>query len=184
MEQSEKERLISGAQNTFPTLATLSNFASPKAVQVAAAFGNWRKGRQNATSALAGPSASNSRNQTPSRPATHSAQSFLSGLMTPPTSNMRRTPDFSSSAKPKDLRSNSTSSHSSSATEQGFPSLGKQSAAPSTPPLLRKASYDRDAAVEDFSDAGYDDDSTVDGGEVTPIALNFGHELRSRRDRE
>ena len=104
--------------------------------------------------------------------------------MTPPTSNMRRAPDFPSSSKPKDLRSNSTSSRGSTATEQGFPALGKQSAAPSTPPLLRKTNYDRDAAVEDFSDAGYDDDSTVDEGEVTPIALNFGQELRSRRDRD
>lgn len=184
MEQSEKERLISGGQSTFPTLATLSNFASPKAVQVAAAFGNWRKGRQNAASALAGPSASSSRNQTPSRPAPQSAQSFLSGLMTPPTSNLRRTPDFPSSSMPKDLRSNSTSSRGSNATDQGFPALSKQPVAPSTPPLLRKTSYDRDAAVEDFSDNGFDDDSTVDGGEVTPIALNFGHELSSRRDRE
>ncbi|KAF1931026.1 uncharacterized protein M421DRAFT_364493 [Didymella exigua CBS 183.55] len=187
MEQSEKERLISGGQSNFPTLATLSNFASPKAVQVAAAFGNWRKGRQNAASALAGPSASSSRNQTPSRPTTNSAQSFLSGLMTPPTSNMRRTPDFPSSSRPKDLRSNSmqsTDSRSSTATEQGFPSLGKRTAAPSTPPLLRKASYDRDAAVEDYSDNGFDDDSTVDGGEVTPIALSFGNELRIRRDRD
>ncbi|KAJ4316395.1 hypothetical protein N0V94_005467 [Neodidymelliopsis sp. IMI 364377] len=185
MEQSEKERLISGVPNTFPTLATLSNFASPKAVQVAAAFGNWRKGRQNAASALAGPSASASRNQTPSRPAPHSAQSFLSGLMTPPTSNMRRTPDVSSSTKPKDLRSASISSRGSTSTEQGFPALGKQVAAPRTPPLLRKTSYDRDAEVEEFGEGGfYDDDSTVDGGEVTPIALNFGQELRGRRDRD
>jgi chromosome segregation ATPase len=185
MEQSEKERLISGVPNTFPTLATLSNFASPKAVQVAAAFGNWRKGRQNAASALAGPSASASRNQTPSRPAPHSAQSFLSGLMTPPTSNMRRTPDASSSTKPKDLRSASVSSRGSTSTEQGFPALGKQVAAPRTPPLLRKTSYDRDAEVEEFGEGGfYDDDSTVDGGEVTPIALNFGQELRGRRDRD
>ncbi|KAF1364752.1 hypothetical protein EJ07DRAFT_171729 [Lizonia empirigonia] len=186
MEQSEKERLISGGQHAFPTLATLSNFASPKAVQVAAAFGNWRKGRQNATSALAGPSASTSRNQTPSRPAAHSAQSFLSGLMTPPTSNMRRTPDFPSSSKPKDMRSSSISSRSSASTEQGFPalSLGKEPAAPRTPPLLRKTSYDRDAEVERFSDNGFDDNSTVDGAEVTPIALNFGQELRNRRERD
>jgi len=184
MEQSEKERLISGGQSTFPTLATLSNFASPKAVQVAAAFGNWRKGRQNAASALAGPSASSSRNQTPSRPAAHSAQSFLSGLMTPPTSNLRRTPDLSSSSSSKNMRSDSISSRSSTATEQGFPALGKQPVAPSTPPLMRKGSYDRDAAVEDYSDNGFDDESTLDAGEVTPIALNFGHELRSRRDRD
>ena len=37
---------------------------------------------------------------------------------------------------------------------------------------------------EDYSDNGFDDESTLDAGEVTPIALNFGHELRSRRDRD
>ncbi|KAF2691374.1 hypothetical protein K458DRAFT_474265 [Lentithecium fluviatile CBS 122367] len=178
MEQSEKERLMSGGQQSFPTLATLSNFASPKAVQLAAAFGNWRsKGRDNASSALAGNSSTtSSRNQTPSRTAPASAQSFLSGLMTPPTSNLRRTPDLpSSGVRPQALRSNSSSSRSSAT---GFPSLGKQPQVPSTPPLLRKASYDQDAEVERFSESGfYDDESTVDG-DVTPIGLNFGSELR------
>ncbi|KAL1607717.1 hypothetical protein SLS60_002653 [Paraconiothyrium brasiliense] len=177
MEQSEKERLITGGQKSLPTLSTLSNFASPKAVQLAAAFGNWRsKGRENAASALAG-NASNpaSRNQTPSRPTPPSAQSFLSGLMTPPTSNLRRTPDLpSSGARPQPLlRTNSTSSRGSAA---GFPSLGKQPV-PSTPPLLRKASYDQDAEVEHFSESGfYDDESTVDG-DMTPIGLHFGQAL-------
>ncbi|KAF1956299.1 hypothetical protein CC80DRAFT_504870 [Byssothecium circinans] len=184
MEQSEKERLMSGDQKAFPTLATLSNFASPKAVQIAAAFGNWRsKGRDNASSALAGnpTSTTTSRTQTPSRAGAPSAQSFLSGLMTPPTSNLRRTPDLPSSGlRPTALlRSNSSSSRGS---VQGFPSLGKQHAVsvnvPSTPPLMRKSSYDADAAEERFSESGfYDDESTVDG-EVTPIGLNFGHELR------
>jgi hypothetical protein len=178
MEQSEKERLMAGGQQSFPTLATLSNFASPKAVQLAAAFGNWRsKGRESASSALAGNSSTaSSRNQTPSRAAPHSAQSFLSGLMTPPTSNMRRTPDLpSSGARPLALRSNSNSSGGSTA---GFPSLGKQPQVPSTPPLMRKANYDQDAEVERFSESGfYDDESTVDG-DVTPIGLNFGSELR------
>jgi hypothetical protein len=176
MEQSEKERLMAGGQQSFPTLATLSNFASPKAVQLAAAFGNWRsKGRENASSALAGHSSTtSSRNQTPSRNAP--AQSFLSGLMTPPTSNLRRTPDLPSSGlRPHALRSNSSSSRGSAA---GFPSLGKQPQVPSTPPLMRKASYDQDAEVERFSESGfYDDESTVDG-DVTPIGLNFGSELR------
>ncbi|CAO2650311.1 Nn.00g016030.m01.CDS01 [Neocucurbitaria sp. VM-36] len=180
MEQSEKERLISGGQQSFPTLSTLSNFASPKAVQLAAAFGNWRKGRGEAASALAGGSGNSSRDQTPSRAAPHSAQSFLSGLMTPPTSNLRRTPDLpSSSSRPQPLRTNSNSSRAS--TEAGFPSLGKQMqpvATPRTPPLMRKASYDQDAEVERFSESGfYDDESTVDGGEMTPLALNFGREL-------
>ncbi|KAL5404018.1 hypothetical protein PMIN03_009466 [Paraphaeosphaeria minitans] len=177
MEQQEKERLITGGQKSLPTLSTLSNFASPKAVQLAAAFGNWRsKGRDNAASALAGNSSSAaSRNQTPSRSTLPSAQSFLSGLMTPPTSNLRRTLDLpSSGARPQPLlRSNSTSSRGSAA---GFPSLGKQPA-PSTPPLMRKASYDQDAEVERFSESEfYDDESTVDG-DVTPIGLHFGQPL-------
>jgi hypothetical protein len=174
MEQQEKERLLSGGQS-FPTLATLSNFASPKAVQFAAAFGNWRsKGRESASSALAGSSNnSNSRNQTPSRGAA-TAQSFLSGLMTPPTSNLRRTPDVpASTSRPQNLRTGSSSSRGSNA---GFPALGN-GPSPSTP-LLKKATYDQDAEVERFSESGfYDDESTVDG-EMTPIALNFGQELR------
>jgi hypothetical protein len=183
MEQSEKERLISGGQQSFPTLSTLSNFASPKAVQLAAAFGNWRKGRGEATSALAGNSNASSRTQTPSRPASHSAQSFLSGLMTPPTSNLRRTPDLpSSNSRPQNRRTNSNSSKAS--TEMGFPGLGsKNNAVPQTPPLMRKANYDRDAEVEQFSESGfYDDDSTVDG-ELTPLALNFGRELQRENSR-
>lgn len=177
MEQQEKERLITGGQKSLPTLSTLSNFASPKAVQLAAAFGNWRsKGRENAASALAGNSSNvSSRNQTPSRPTPPSAQSFLSGLMTPPTSNLRRTPDLpSSGARPQPLlRTNSASSRGSTA---GFPSLGKQPV-PSTPPLLRKTSYDQDAEVERFSESGfYDDESTVDG-DMTPIGLHFGQPL-------
>ncbi|OAK98718.1 hypothetical protein IQ06DRAFT_295071 [Phaeosphaeriaceae sp. SRC1lsM3a] len=183
MEQSEKERLISGGQQSFPTLSTLSNFASPKAVQLAAAFGNWRKGRGEATSALAGGSNTSSRTQTPSRATPHSAQSFLSGLMTPPTSNLRRTPELPSSAtRPQSIRTNSNSSKAS--TEMGFPSLSsKPASVPQTPPLMRKASYDQDAEMEQFSESGfYDDESTVDG-EMTPIALNFGRELQRESSR-
>ncbi|EUC46460.1 hypothetical protein COCMIDRAFT_4493 [Bipolaris oryzae ATCC 44560] len=175
MEQSEKERLISGGQQSFPTLSTLSNFASPKAVQLAAAIGNWRKGRGEATSALAGKSTTAQRTQTPSRPQSHSAQSFLSGLMTPPTSNMRRNLEVpSASQRPQDARSNSMSSHAS--TEVGFPVLGKQ---PRTPPLMRKQAYDQDADMEPWSESGfYEDESAIEEGELTPLALNFGRELR------
>ncbi|EOA82084.1 uncharacterized protein SETTUDRAFT_173818 [Exserohilum turcica Et28A] len=175
MEQSEKERLISGGQQSFPTLSTLSNFASPKAVQLAAAIGNWRKGRGEAASALAGKSSSSLRNQTPSRTQPQpTQQSFLSGLMTPPTSNMRRTSDApSSSQRSQDARSNSMSSHAS--TEIGFPVLGKQ---PRTPPLMRKQAYDQDADMEPWSESGfYEDESAIEEGELTPLALNFGREL-------
>jgi chromosome segregation ATPase len=182
MEQSEKERLISGGQQSFPTLSSLSNFASPKAVQLAAAFGNWRsKGRGEAASALSGNSNTTSRNQTPSRAAP--AQSFLSGLMTPPTSNLRRTPELpSSSSRPQNQRSSSISSKAS--TEMGFPGLGsKMNAVPQTPPLMRKANYDRDAEVEQFSESGFYDDDSVMEGEMTPIALNFGRELQHDNSR-
>jgi hypothetical protein len=184
MEQSEKERLISGGSQSFPTLSTLSNFASPKAVQLAAAFGNWRnKGRGEAASALAGNSNTTSRTQTPSRATPHSAQSFLSGLMTPPTSNLRRTPELpSSSSRPQNQRSSSISSKAS--TEMGFPGLGsKMNAVPQTPPLMRKANYDQDAEVEQFSESGFYDDESIMEGEMTPIALNFGRELQRENSR-
>ncbi|OCL05104.1 hypothetical protein AOQ84DRAFT_102886 [Glonium stellatum] len=174
MEQQEKERLMTGGQ-TFPTLASLSNFASPKAVQLAAAFGNWRKGRDTATSSLSGASTSTSRTQTPSRSAPAS-QGFLSGLMTPPTSNLRRTPLASSVTRSHNSRSNSNSSTFTQNSVAGFPSIGKQALVgaekrePSTPPLLRKASYDQDAEDGRYSENGFydDEDSTIDGnpGEV------------------
>ncbi|KAF2842449.1 hypothetical protein M501DRAFT_998743 [Patellaria atrata CBS 101060] len=164
MEQQEKERLINGGQN-FPTLASLSNFASPKAVQLAAAFGNWRKG--NGSSKLAQTSSSNSsRTQTPSKPSPAvSTPGFLSGLMTPPTSNLRRTPEPSSAGASK------APQMPTGRLERGLdlPSLSsrrqEKQAIPSTPPLLRKASYDRDAEDGDYSVNGFydDEESTMDG---------------------
>ncbi|KAL9090686.1 MAG: hypothetical protein Q9165_005174 [Trypethelium subeluteriae] len=123
MEQQEKERLI--AANIAPgqplpvtltgqqALASISNFASPKAAQLAAAFGNWRKGNGNNPSQLSSsrPGTSNSNNSTPlpaaaaaarrssatplRRPGSNASTTqggWMSGLMTPPTSNLRKTP--------------------------------------------------------------------------------------------
>ncbi|KAF1980775.1 hypothetical protein K402DRAFT_343726 [Aulographum hederae CBS 113979] len=113
MEIQERERLAAGgtpnagaAQAIAPALASLQNFASPKAAQLAAAWGNWRKGSQIAPSGLSNlaqssDGADESREQTPSRSnrpsnlqttSATTAQNFLSGLMTPPQSNLRRTP--------------------------------------------------------------------------------------------
>lgn len=181
MEQQEKERLAIGGQS-FPTLATISNFASPKAVQLAAAFGNWRKGRENASSSLARTSSNSSRDQTPSRVVAPAAHSFLSGLMTPPTSNLRKTPDLPNKvARPANSRTTSASSKGSVA---GFPSLGKQPV-PSTPPLMRKSAYEPDAPEDGpFNESGfYDDESTVDG-DVTPIGLNFGNVLQHQQQQQ
>jgi len=47
---------------------------------------------------------------------------------------------------------------------QGGGREGGNGKAPSTPPMLRKGSYDADARAEDFSDAGfYDDDESLSG---------------------
>jgi hypothetical protein len=103
--------------------------------------------------------------------------------MTPPTSNLRRTPELpSSSSRPQNQRSSSISSKAS--TEMGFPGLGsKMNAVPQTPPLMRKANYDQDAEVEQFSESGFYDDESIMEGEMTPIALNFGRELQHNNSR-
>jgi hypothetical protein len=173
MEQQEKERQMSGAQN-FPTLASISNFASPKAAQLAAAIGNWRRsgpsGLSQSVSTLIDDSNGSSRTQTPSKAPSSTAQSFLSGLMTPPASNVRRTPEpesatqLTSLGRPLNSPGYSTSAKLSRSQEKQSARQGSDR--PMTPPLLRRGSYDQDAEdAEDISTSGfYDDDgSTIDG---------------------
>ncbi|KAI9727563.1 MAG: hypothetical protein M1828_006505 [Chrysothrix sp. TS-e1954] len=123
MEQQVRERLISGGSTTpgipglsgaarplpLPTFSDIQSFASPKAAQLAAAWGNWRKGGQSpsvsglrdalrpsssTSSTVVDPDATPSRNSTTSamNSSAATAQTFLTGLMTPPASNLRRTP--------------------------------------------------------------------------------------------
>lgn len=183
MEQQEKERQASGGAPAplAPVIASLSNFASPRAAQISAAFGNWRKGKDFIPSGLSQTMSNlSSANGTPSRPPTSS--SFLSGLMTPPASNIRRTPspsmarEMSTESNPRITRPLENEkirprTESSSTIESG-PALappparfsakrsGKQPAmlTPSTPPLLRRTSYDEDA--EESTAGFYDDDET------------------------
>lgn len=169
MEQQEKERLISGGQS-FPALASLSNFASPKAAQLAAAIGNWRKGRENAGASKLSRSSSNDNHEqgTPSKQNNPSA-GFLAGLMTPPASQLRRTPTPSTSRP---------AARGSFSSARGFPALssvqqGKQRAGlhnfdPATPPgsrggLLHKGAYDQDAEDSTFSPSHFHYDEETDG---------------------
>ena len=139
MEQQEKERLISQSNKTAGVSSTtgrtqgigeqgremlrdVSNFATPRAAQIAAVWGNWRKGQASPSlssirDAVANPGATPSRhvNRTTSSSSTATdateklvgqnttaAQTFLSGLMTPPASNyVRRTPTPSSTRNAK-----------------------------------------------------------------------------------
>ncbi|KAK8240334.1 hypothetical protein HDK90DRAFT_479434 [Phyllosticta capitalensis] len=166
MEQQEKERLIAGGGNmSFPALASISNFASPKAAQLAAAFGSWRKNRESvgANNRLSGASG---QEQTPSRNLP-STSGLLSGLMTPPTSASRtgKMPQRSS------IRPRGTSFTSESGRYSGrAPSSAVQadprlSDGPSTPPrsrdgLLHKGAYDQDAEDSSFSPSGFDYDES------------------------
>ncbi|MCJ1403038.1 hypothetical protein MMC11_006260 [Xylographa trunciseda] len=170
MEQQEKERAIAGGQS-FPSLASISNLAaSPRALPLAAAaaWGNWRKGGQSTFASLS-EMASGSTSQTPSR---SSPQSFLSGLLTPPSTNTRQTPQpaapatgsRSTSAGHRPLRGYSTPRQSSS--RQGLERSMSDQPPPETPQLLRKASYDQDAQSGHYSLERYvaeDDDSIADG---------------------
>ncbi|KAI9372514.1 hypothetical protein BJX61DRAFT_444115 [Aspergillus egyptiacus] len=158
MQQQEKERAMNG-QN-FPSLPSLSNLtASPRALPLAAAaaWGNWRKSRVN--------SSSNASEQTPSKSSPASA--FLSGLLTPPSSNTRQTgPTSTAPSAPARRRSSESRSLNSFETPRPLSSraAGKMREPPSTPPLLRTSSYDRDAEPADYTQSSSfdEEESTAD----------------------
>lgn len=169
MEQQEKERAIAGGQN-FPSLASIA--ASPRALPLAAAaaWGNWRKGRDisrpfGGLTAVASGSLSHP-SQMPSRSSPSTSQGFLSGLLTPPGTNIRQTPQqqgpssrpirqtASSNSKGPAPRSYRTPGQSISLRDDNKP-LELLPEAPVTPRLMRKASYDGDAEVT----TGFGEDS-------------------------
>lgn len=159
MEQQEKERALTEGQ-TFPSLTSISTLtSSPRALPLAAAaaWGNWRRVRDTSFGSLSG-IASGSPGQTPSR-SSPSAQGFLSGLLTPPSTNIRQTPQTDQSART--LRPTASSSkqpadpyrtprQSLSLRDENRPlaPVGR----PETPPLMRKASYDGDAESMGFGE--------------------------------
>ena len=159
MEQQEKERAISRSQ-TLPSLASISNLtASPRALPfaAAAAWGNWRKARETSLSSRSG-IANGSLNSTPSRSMTlPSAGSFLSGLMTPPRTNVQQTPpqqpteSLGPSLSRLPLRPHPFSTPRQSFVFQEGERPSKSSGPPATPSLLRQTSYDQDAESAGFA---------------------------------
>lgn len=150
MQQQEKERLTSGS---LPSLSDLA--ASPRSfpLAAAAAWGNWRKTRDSSPS---------SADQTPSKSST--AGTFLSGLLTPPSSQARQnsTGKQKSSAQrfaeTRPLRGLNTSRRGSVRKESAV------SESPKTPPLLRRSSYDHDAEPTNYEEGHFDEnESTLDG---------------------
>lgn len=106
MEEQERERAMNGGSAiSLPNIAaTIRDAATPRVAQavgpLAAAWGNWRKSREptfaNLSGVLSSPSVpANARatsDVTPLKNSPASQSSFLSGLLTPPTSGARQTP--------------------------------------------------------------------------------------------
>ncbi|KAG7004347.1 hypothetical protein G7Y79_00026g059310 [Physcia stellaris] len=168
MEQQEKERAMAGGQ-TFPSLASISNLAaSPRALPLAAAaaWGNWRKAREAPFSSLSAMTTA-SADQTPSR-SSPSAQSFLSGLLTPPSTSIRQTPP--SAANGSISRPATSSKRPLRPYSTPRQSISTQNPSPVTPPLMRKASYDQDAESADFSE----DRGAPGGADDQPFGPSLG----------
>jgi hypothetical protein len=180
MEQQERERAMHGGQWKAPSFQSIQDsFASPRSsakaavLPLAAAWGNWRKGglnlsREGGFGSLSQLASGGGEQETPSKPSpAGSAQSFLSGLLTPPSTNARRspTPQELDIARAQGLDITSTRRGGASArAREKMPSRNPSGSlvgkGPQTPPLMRKASYDQDAKSSIAGFAGFDDDDS------------------------
>ncbi|KAK3330960.1 hypothetical protein B0H66DRAFT_598478 [Apodospora peruviana] len=178
MEEQERERAMNGgsAINLPNIAATIRDAATPRVAQavgpLAAAWGNWRKGRDpnsfgSLGNVLSSPSASN----TPSK-SSPAQGSFLGGLLTPPASGIRQTPPAPAGAQPTAFSSTGRRFTAQDLANRPRASVSRQEGkmplrdspplqgppGPMTPPMMRPSAYDLDAQAEDFDDAGFFDD--------------------------
>lgn len=106
MEQQLRERAAAGLSSSFPSLSSITTYAqSPRALPMAAAaaWGNWRKARDNSIGALSD-LATNLGSQTPSKSTMGSPASFLSGIMTPPSTTQKTSEPGDRSIAPPSMR--------------------------------------------------------------------------------
>ncbi|KAL8787166.1 MAG: hypothetical protein Q9213_002382 [Squamulea squamosa] len=143
MEQQEKERALNGPQS-FPSLATISNLtSSPRSLPLAAAaaWGSWRKGRIGPVSNFFG-GANGHLTDTPSR-SLASRQSTLSGLVTPPHSEVGGEHVLGGGSR------GSTRSTPRKRPTDSAPRPNPALPSPTTPSLTRRSNYDMDAESTD-----------------------------------
>ncbi|KXJ94018.1 hypothetical protein Micbo1qcDRAFT_116260 [Microdochium bolleyi] len=184
MEEQERERAMNGgsAINLPSIAATFRDAATPRMAQavgpLAAAWGSWRKASQqqpsrNNSFTATRPSNAAARNATPSKSRSDSQSSLLSGLMTPPASNVRQTPP-APDAQPtafgntgrrltaEQFASRTRGPSMTSRQAEKMPMAGtpppRGHGPPVTPPMMQSTTYDQDAQVEDFDDAAFFDD--------------------------
>ena len=170
MEQQEKERLHGrSAGLPFASIANLA--ASPKAfpMAAAAAWSNWRKRHDIGVEHIAGREY-NSPNQTPSKQSS-SPHSSLSGLLTPPDTNVKATSPYRATGSGSGLASAPKRPRTPTPHKRGSDSASIQ--------LLRKASYDLDAAEatvfgNDYDVDGEDNDNPTRKSEVHDEEEPFG----------
>ncbi|KAK3336191.1 hypothetical protein B0T19DRAFT_447409 [Cercophora scortea] len=182
MEEQERERAMNGgsAINLPNIAATIRDAATPRVAQavgpLAAAWGNWRKGRDPGSfgslgNVLSSPGPASGSNSTPSK-ASPAPSSFLGGLLTPPASGMRQTPPSASVPQPtafsntgrrftaQDL-ANRPRGISSTPNQEGKTAVTgtppRRGVSGPMTPIMRPAAYDSDAQ-EDFNDADFFDD--------------------------
>lgn len=183
MEEQERERAMNGgsAINLPDIAAAIRGAASPRVAQavgpLAAAWGNWRKANQPTLTSLSSvlSSPATARNATPSR--SNRSPASLSGLMTPPASGLRNTPQADQSMSQPTAFGNTGRRYTAEqfANRSRGPSMTSRQAekmpigstpprrpsdqrGPVTPPIMRSGGYDSDARIEDFDDAGFFDD--------------------------
>ena len=197
MEQQLKERVATGMTIQLPTIAQLSTLTqSPRALPMAAvaALGNWRKARDSSFGALS--DLASNLGQTPTRSTSGSPASFLSGMMTPP-STTAKTPTPSnpvmsppsmkplanvarkSSAEARPLRAYTSQPRTLSSRQQDKrPAVQQPSVSriPSTPPLMTQSSYDGDADVKSLTGDLDSDASPLDGKENKPFTTSASAE--------
>ena len=183
MEEQERERALNGgsALNLPNIAASLRDAATPRVAQavgpLAAAWGNWRKTRADSNLSEAG---------TPRRNNSPGSQGFLAGLLTPPASSLRTPPSGQPTAfgstgqrftsaqlanRPRNMTPRAREKLPMRGSPKRHTSGGSSTAAPTTPPMMRKSSYDADARTTQIgelaSDAGFfDDDGDGDDGSI------------------
>lgn len=181
MEEQERERAMNGGSAiNLPNIAQSLQAATPKVAQtIGAAWGSWRKGSTGSFTSMAGRlnSPAAQRNATPSRIRPSAQQPNLSGLMTPPASNIRQSPLMDAKPQPtafgstgrrypsqgnssgpeqqQQRRTSMTQRQAEKMPAQGVTSPQEEQEPPQTPPMMRTAAYDSDAQSGDFDDDGF-----------------------------
>ena len=142
MEQQERERSLMG-MGTLPGLSGLTNIAaSPRALPMAAAaaWGNWRKSRETGSNSMASAASPTKTSASP--------QAFFAGLVASPSASIRSGAQSQSPGRPEiplpqgRLRGQALGKFGTAPRSDGR----RHPHGPVTPPLMRKSSYDLDAA--------------------------------------